>query len=246
MGTILVTVLGAVLYGSTVILPIFLQGLLGYTALLSGMAVSPRGFGSIFSMMIMGKLVRKIDNRFLVALGFLGIAATCWILSHLTLEIIPANVSWPLVLNGFSMGFIFVPMTTLAMATLRQDRIYQATGIYSLLRNTGGGLGISLLMTMQARAAQTHQAVMVSNLTPYSFAFQQQIQKLTGAFRGLGALPGQAAQMANGAVYGSLVKQALLLSFMDCFRWMAILCLLCVPTVMLFQKVKGGRVVTVD
>jgi DHA2 family multidrug resistance protein len=178
--------------------------------------------------------------------GFSGLAATMWILSGLNLDVAPRNISWPLVLNGFSMGFIFVPMTTLAMATLPHDQIYQSTGLYSLMRNIGGSLGISMLITLQSRASQAHQAVMVSHMTPYDFPFQQQMQRLTGSFMGMGIGSVRAAQMAGGSLYGSLVKQSMLLSFMDSFRLLAILCVLCIPTVFLFKKVKGGREVLAD
>jgi DHA2 family multidrug resistance protein len=232
--TFLIAILGAVLYGSTAILPIFMQALLGYTAFDSGLAMTPRGIGSFLSMITVGRLVKNVDNRLLMACGFLGLGASTWLLSLLNLDISPANISWPLVLSGFCMGFIFVPLTTLSVATLRQDEIQQATGLYSLLRNLGASVGISVMIAMQARVAQTHQAILAAHLTPYDFAYRQNFGRIMAGFRGLA--PEAARGMALGVVYSQLVRQATLLSYMDAFRWMALICVSCAPLAWLLRK----------
>ena len=232
--TVLIAILGAVLYGSTAILPIFMQSLMGYTALTSGLAMTPRGIGSFLSMLTVGRIVKKVDNRILLMLGFVGLGCSTWLLSLLNLDISPANISWPLVMSGFCMGFIFVPLTTLAVATLRQDEIQQATGLYSLLRNLGASVGISLMIAMQARSAQTHQAVMAAHLSPFDFAYRQNFGRIMQAFQ---TLPAASAKgMAVGVVYTQLLRQATLLSYMDAFRWMAMICVSCAPLAWLLQK----------
>ena len=242
IGTTLMALLGAVLYGSTVILPIFMQALLRYTAFLSGLAMTPRGIGSFFSMIIIGRLVQKVDNRWLIVVGFCGIASTCWILSRLNLDVTQSDIIWPLVLNGLSMGFVFVPMTTESMATLKQQQIYQATGLYSLMRNIGAGVGISILVTMQSRWTQVHHALLSARMSPYDPAFRMQTERMAGILGGQGGVaPGQAGPMAYGTLYGELMRQASLLSFMDGFRWLAVVCVACMPLVFLFKKAKAGH-----
>jgi DHA2 family multidrug resistance protein len=181
--------------------------------------MTPRGIGSFLSMLTVGRIVKKVDNRLLMMCGFLGLGCSTWLLSLLNLDISPSNISWPLVMSGFCMGFIFVPLTTLAVSTLRQDQIQQATGLYALLRNLGASVGISLMIAMQGRVAQTHQAILAAHLTPYDYAYRQNFARIAGSLHGLG--PQAAAGMAFGVVYGQLIKQATLLSYMDAFRWMA-------------------------
>jgi MFS transporter, DHA2 family, multidrug resistance protein len=238
VGTGLIAVVGVVLYGTTALLPLFLQNLLGYSALQSGLAVSPRGFGSMLAMILVARLIGLIDTRWLIAFGFgiLGLSVV-W-LGGINLEIAPSTILWPIVISGLAMGFIFVPLSTTAVATLRNDEMGNATGLFNLMRNIGGGIGISAVTSMLARGAQTHQVYLSAHLTPYDSAFQQQLQALTAK---LTAQVGQvsAAKQALAMLYGTLVKQAALLAFVDNFRLLGLLCLLCIPTVLLLKKAKA-------
>ena len=234
LGTAFIGVLGAVLYGTTALLPMLMQSLMGYPALQCGLAMTPRGLGSMASMFVVGRVTKLVDNRFLLMLGFSGLALTMWILSGLSLDVAPRNISWPLVLNGFSMGFVFVPLTTLTMATLRQDQIYQATSIFSLLRNIGGSVGIASLVAMNLRRAQVHQVSLVSNLTQTNVLFQERLAGLSATLGDLG-LP-SSLQAAYQMVYGTVQRQALLLSFLDVFRFLVMVCLVCIPLALVFQR----------
>jgi DHA2 family multidrug resistance protein len=238
VGTVLIASVGVVLYGTTALLPLFLQTLLGYPAVQSGMAVSPRGFGSIISMLIVGRLIGKVDGRFLIMFGFAVLAYSTYMLSGVNLEIATSNVIWPNIISGFAMGFVFVPLTTMAMGTLSNEQMGNASGIYNLMRNTGGSIGIAMVTTFLARGAQVHQAAMVSHLTPYDPAFQQRMHQATGA---LGAGGPVAAQQAYGSIYGTLVKQSMLMSYTDNFRMLAFLCLLSIPTALLFKRVRARK-----
>ncbi len=244
LGTAFGGILGAVLYGTTALLPMFMQSLMGYPALQCGLAMTPRGIGSMFSMFVVGRVTKLVDNRFLLMLGFLGMAATMWILSGLSLDIAPRNISWPLVLNGFCMGFIFVPLTTLSMATLRQDEIYQATSIYALLRNIGGSVGIASLVAMNLRRAQVHQVTLVSHLTPTSPLFQDRLASISATLGNLGV--GEPLQAAYQMVYRGVLQQAMLLSFMDVFRILVFICLLCAPLAWIFQRGRRRATLIVD
>ncbi len=236
LGTMLMTVMGMVLYGSTALLPLFLQTLLGYPALQSGLTLSPRGFGSIVAMVVVGRMVGRIDSRWLIMFGFALLGSSTYVLSKLNLEIAWTNVMWPNIFNGLAMGFIFVPLTTTSMGTLKNEQIGSATGIYNLMRNLGGGVGISMATSMLARGAQTHQATLVNHVNPYDSQFQHYAAVLGRMF---GTNGGMLSPQAIGLIYGRVLRQANLAAFMDTFRLMAIMTLCCVPAVLVFKRVRA-------
>jgi MFS transporter, DHA2 family, multidrug resistance protein len=240
VGTALIAAMGIVLYGTIALLPLFLQTLLGYPALESGLAVSPRGIGAVISMIVVGRLVGKIDGRYLIMFGFALVGFSTYLLADIDLQISMGSIVWPQVLSGLAIGFVFVPLTVLATGTLSIEQIGNATGIFNLMRNIGGSFGIAAVTTMLARGAQVHQAAMVQHLTPYDPAYQQRLNDLTSAFAARGN-PMTAAQQAYGALYQSLVTQATLLAYIDNFRLLAFLCVICVPAALLFKKVRAGR-----
>jgi DHA2 family multidrug resistance protein len=234
LGTSLMAIVGGVLYGTTALLPLFLQTLLNYPALQSGLTLSPRGFGSIAGMLIVGRIIGLIDMRILIAVGFAILTYATYVLGTLNLNIASSNVTWPNVFNGFGTALIFVPLTTLTMGTLRNEQIGNATGIFNLMRNLGGSVGISMMTTLLARRAQAHQALMVGHLTPYSPEYQQALAALTAR---LGYTPGSSLQ-AQGLIYAELLRQANLWAYIDNFRLMAFFCLCCIPFVLLFKRAK--------
>ena len=236
VGTSLMIAMGIVLYGTIALLPLFLQTLMGYPAVTSGMAVSPRGFGAITSMLIVGRLINRVRGRYLVMFGFSVLAYSIYLFSKINLEISIGSIIWPNIISGFAMGFVFVPLTTMALGTLSNEQMGNASGVFNLMRNTGGSVGIAIVTTLLARGAQTHQAALVSHLTPYDPAFQERLRQIAGgvAARG-GAL---ASQQANAGIYGTLVRQATVLSYIDVFRVLSFLCLLCIPATLLFERVK--------
>jgi DHA2 family multidrug resistance protein len=240
IGTVLIAAMGIVLYGTIAILPLFLQTLIGYPALQSGLAVSPRGIGAVISMIIVGRLVGKIDGRFLIMFGFGLMGFSTYLLSDIDLQISMGSIVWPQIISGLAMGFVFVPLTVMATGTLTPEQIGNATGIFNLMRNIGGSVGIAAVTTMLARGAQLHQATMVSHLTPYDPAYQQRLQELTAALAARGN-PMTALQQAYGAIYGTLVEQATLLAYIENFRLLAFLCLICAPAALVFRKVKAGK-----
>ena len=229
--TMVITVMGVVLYGSIALLPLFLQTLMGYPATASGMAVSPRGFGSILSMIIVGRLVGRVDARWLIMFGFAVLAYSTWMLAGLNLEIAMSNVIWPNIISGCAMGFIFVPLTTMAMGTLPNEQVGNASGVYNLMRNTGGSIGIAAMTTLLARSAQAHQVAMSAHMTPYDPAFMERLRQIMRAGAGL--------QQALASVYGIVLRQSMLLAFIDNFRLLAVMCILCVPATLLFKRVRA-------
>lgn len=237
IGTMIITIVGAVLYGTTAMLPLFLQNLLGYPPLQSGIAVSPRGIGSFVAMILVGRLTGLIDGRILIAFGFGVLSYALFMFGGINLNISMTNVIWPNIVNGLALGFIFVPLTVVAMGTLSREQISNATGIYNLMRNIGGSFGISGVITMLARGAQTNQAVLAQHFSPYDPVFQQQLQAIRQALATQIGAPA-AAQQAYGVLYGMLVRQANVLAYIHNFRLFGFLCLLCIPLVFLSRKVR--------
>lgn len=236
----LITTLGAVLYGSTAALPIFLQTIMGYPALQSGLALSPRGVGAFVMNFVVGRLVGRVRNRFLMAVGFVLLSVSCFWLANINLEISMWNVVAPSVLNGIAISFIFTPLTTAATGHLRQEQMGNATGIYNLMRNLGGSLGIALVTTLLVRRAQVHQVYMVSHLTPFDPPYTE---RLAAATQALTPQSGSvlAHTQAQGLIYNAVQAQASLWAFVENFRLFGLLCLCCLPLILLFRKVRKGK-----
>ncbi len=164
-GTMIAGLYGVALYGVTALLPLFLQTVIGYSALASGLAVSPRGLGSLIAMIVVGMLSNRIDSRILLAFGFFVFGFSALMLSDLNLTISMGSVAVPNFINGFGGGFVFVPLTTMAMGLLRKQEIGNAAGIYNLIRNIGGSIGIAALTANLVRGAQVHQNYLGAHLT---------------------------------------------------------------------------------
>ncbi len=159
---------------------------------------------------------------------------------ELNLGISMSNVIIPNLICGAALGLIFIPLTTLSFATLKNHQMTNATGIQNLMKNIGGGIGVSIVGTLLSRFAQIHQANMVSHLNPYNPVFQQKIGAATH-FLSVHMNPVVAVKKANYLMYGSLLKQSYLWSFIDNFRLYGIICLLLIPTVLIFKKVKHHK-----
>jgi DHA2 family multidrug resistance protein len=240
VGIGLMAIVGGILYSTIVQLPLFLQTLMGYSALLAGYALSPRGLGAILAMIVIGRVTKLVDNRALMVGGFVLLAYSSYLFGDINLDIGMASVIWPNILNGIAVSFIFVPLTTVTMSTLRNEQMGNASGIFNLMRNLGGSIGISAVTTFIARSTQIHQAMMVGHLTPYDPAYrhelgyiQQMLTPQVGSFL--------ATQQAHGVIYNTLIQQANLWAFVDNFHWVALLSLCCVPAIFLFKKVRHGK-----
>ena len=144
------TVLGFVLYGSLVLLPIMLQTLLGYPSLQAGIAMAPRGMGSFLTMPLVGLITTKVDVRKLLALGMFGGGATLIWLSYLNLSTGYWDIFWPQFLQGVALSLLFVPLTTVTMDSIARDQMGNATSLFNLMRNMGGSIGIAVAATMSS------------------------------------------------------------------------------------------------
>ena len=239
VGCLLILLFGMAIYSTVTVLPLFYQELLGYTAFTAGLVVAPRGLGAIFGSVLVGQISAKIDNRILLALGFLVFGLTTLYFGNITLDISPTTLFWPIVITGVALAFVFVPISTMAYGTLRNDQIGNASGLFNLMRNVGGSIGISIAQTLLVRRAALHQNEITNSVPITGAAFQQAVQTtrlyLAGSFLG----PANAAAGANANLYQQLIRQSLYWAFVDVFRLLALLCLACVAIVWTFQKVKG-------
>jgi len=238
VGTLIVGLYSFVLYGTTALLPLFLQTLMGYPAFDSGLAVSPRGLGSMASMILAGILVKYIDSRILLACGLGILGYSVLLLSSLNLSMSMVSVVLPNVINGFATGFIFVPLTTMAMGRLHKEKIGNAAGIYNLVRNIGGSIGIATVTTFLVRGSQIHQQYLVGNVTGGSLAARDLIRGLETNFGLAGADLYTAHRRALGALYGIVQQQASLLAYVDNFRLLGYLALVSIPLALLFHGVR--------
>jgi len=238
IGTLITGIFGFTLYGVTALLPLFLQTVLGYSSLDSGMAVSPRGLGSLVAMMLVGILVNYVDGRILLACGFAGFCYSTFLLSHINLGISMWSVAAPNFVNGFAGGFIFVPLTTMAMSQLRKQDIGNASGIYNLIRNVGGSIGIAVVTTMLVRGSQAHQNYLVANVTTTNPTARALLQGLGAKFLGGGADAYTAHREAMGLLYQGVQQQAALLAYADNFRLLGYLSLICIPVIVLLRRLR--------
>ncbi len=235
-GPALITMVGVVLYVTSAALPIYLQTLMGYTALGSGLTLSPRGVAAFLTVIVVGRLVSVVRNRYLLLTGFVLVAISSFMLGRINLSIDMANVIWPSVVNGIGISFIFVPLTTSAVAYLRQDQTGNASGLYNLMRNIGGSLGIAFVATMLDRGAQTHQAYLVAHTTPYDPAFVQAAVTAKAAFA-MHTDAVTAALQSYQAIYTRVLQQAKLWAFVDNFRLFGVLTLACLPFIFLMKRI---------
>jgi len=237
VGCLLIFMLGVAIYSMITLLPLFYQELLGYTAFAAGIVVAPRGIGSILGMPVIGFLGDRLDPRYLLTFGFLVFGITSLLFGNVNLQISPTTLLWPIIITGFALSFVFVPIATQAYATLRNEEIGNASGIFNLVRNVGGSIGISVAQTLLVRRSDFHQNQIINYVPRTQDWYQQQSQSLSAALRHFVARP-DALQGARSDLYRQLGQQALLWAFVDVFRWTALLCFACVLLVWLFKKAR--------
>jgi DHA2 family multidrug resistance protein len=239
-GCFLFALLGACLYITITILPLYYQEVLGYTAFTVGIVVAPRGLGAFVASPIIGILGSHIDNRKLLCGGFIGFGLCALIFSTVNLEIGPLTLLIPITLTGFAMSFCFVPMATLSMSSMKPQQIGNAAGLYAMLRNIGGSIGIAVATTTLVRRSALHQAYLGANLSPSNYVLQKKSAAIAGYLAHHIGSPG-AGRGSLGLVYGLMQQQSALLAYVDVFRWTALLAFFCAAAAWLFRKpVKQG------
>ena len=235
-GVFLMTVLGFVLYGSIVILPIWLQTLMGYPAVNAGFTMAPRGLGSMLGMPLIGMILPRFDPRKVLAFGLVLGAYSTFTMTQLNLNVGYWDLFWPQFIQGFALGCIFVPLTTVSMADVPREAMGNATSLFNLMRNLGGSVGIAVITMMNTRYQQKYINILGSHVTLYDPAAKQWYGSLRGIYLGTGSGPGLAGRRAYGAMFGMVEQQAAMRAFLDVFMWISIIFLAMIPLVAIMKK----------
>jgi DHA2 family multidrug resistance protein len=238
VGTFLMTVVGFVLYGSTVLLPLLMQELLGYTATHAGVTNFPRGLASFMFMPLVGILVGKVDPRRLLGFGLIATACAMFWISTFSLDVGYWNFWWPLMLQGAGLGFIFVPITTVTNDPVPRERMGNATSIFNLMRNVGASIGISVVEALQFRHMQNHINVLGQHVNSNNPRALQTLAGMRQFFISRGFDAVSADRQAHIAVWGVIQRQAAMLSYNDVFRFLGGMFLLMFPLIFLMEKPK--------
>jgi DHA2 family multidrug resistance protein len=236
-GCIMIALLGMCTYVTITFLPLYYQEILGYTAFTAGVVVFPRGVGAFIGSPAVGFLGSRIDNRKLMCAGFLGFAVCSFIFGTVDLGIGPYTLLIPITLTGFVLSFVFVPLATTSMSTISNREMGNATGLFNMLRNIGGSIGIAVATTALIRRADLHQTYLSGNLSP-STAVLQQKSAMIAVYLGHRIGPPGARSDSFGLLYALMQQQAALLAYVDIFRWTAILAVICAAATWLFKKPK--------
>jgi DHA2 family multidrug resistance protein len=233
---------GFTLYGSTAILPIFLQTVLGYTALLSGLVLSPGGIAMMVGMAMVGRLLGRFEARWLIIFGLVLSAAGLIEMSGFNLDVDFRSAMWARTLQAFGMSFLFVPINTTAFSAVAKEKLGYASGLINLFRNIGGSGGIAMINTVLARREQFHQQVLVSHLTPMDGSYADALRNIASSIGAQGASAADAAGQAQGVLYGMVQRNAAMLAVNDTFWILALIFLCMIPLVLFLRRTepRGG------
>ncbi|MDY6863777.1 MAG: MFS transporter, partial [Thermodesulfobacteriota bacterium] len=218
-------------FGSVVLLTLYVQRLMGYTAFLAGVVFGPAAVINLLIFPIVGRLIRFVDARYLLSFGILGNALALYLMAHFNLEVGFWNIVWLRVIQAVGLAFFFVPLATVTFIEIKKEEIGNATAVYNLLRNLGASFGTSVVATILSRRAQFHQSRLTEHLTPSDLSFQQYYEGLRHI------LP--SGFHTIGAIYNELLRQALMMAFNDAFFFCGVLFILLLSSLIVLKKAKG-------
>jgi DHA2 family multidrug resistance protein len=240
VGVFLMTVLGFVLYGSLVLLPVMLQTLFGFSSYQAGQAMMPRGVGSLLMMPTVGYLTGHVDARKLLVVGLtIGGGTLLW-LGQINLNAGYWEIFWPQFIQGAGLALLFVPLTTVSMATISQERMGYATSLFNLMRNIGGSIGIAITATILQRQRVQIGSHMGEQVSAYDPTTQALLAQITNGLIAAGSDAVTATQRAYVILNGMLFRQASMVSFVMLFRLLGLVFLLMVPLVFIMRRPKRG------
>jgi DHA2 family multidrug resistance protein len=231
-GMISATLIGASMYGAMTLITLFYQTLLGYTAYLGGLVTSPIGIGCFVAALCIGYLSNRFDNRIFFASGLIVLGLACFGMGNINFEISMQSKIFCTIAIGFGTMMSFIPLSILAVGHLDKKDMGNGTGLFNLMRNIGGSIGIAVTTTMLSRMGQVHQTYLTSHLTPYDPVYQEMSKAIN-------------PQMANGLIYRGLLGQSALLAYIDTFYLFGAIAIICIFTVFLFRKVKSDGTIAV-
>jgi MFS transporter, DHA2 family, multidrug resistance protein len=238
-GSLIMFVVMTGFFSSMVLLALFTQKVLGYDAWTSGLVLAPGGVGNLLSLLIAGRLAIRMDQRILLALGCLLNAASTYWMSEITLGVDYWSLAWPRFVQGVGVGFIFVPLNTVALANIPREKMGNATSLINVVRNLGGGIGVALMATLLARRGQEHQTKLVSHLQLGDPETGERLRLWSSHFSAQGADAFTAQRRALGALYHEVIQQAQMMAVADVF-WL--LLILFSATLLLLPMLRRVRV----
>ncbi len=245
IGTVMSFILGFGLYGSTFIIPLYTQSILGWTALQSGALMIPAALTTAFMMPIIGQLLsRGVKQQYLVSIGLLVFFIySFWGYKILTPDTGKDDFFWMLMVRGAGLGLLFIPITTLALSTLKGQEIGQGAAFTGMMRQLGGSFGIAAITTFIANETTKHTANIAQHLNMNDFDVQQRIAMLKNSFIAKGMTPDVALQSAYKILDLNVLKQASVLAYMDVFLYLGLMFLICIPFVLFVkQRKSAGKV----
>ena len=227
IGTILGASVNMIIYVTIVLLPSFLQSLMGYTAMLSGMSLAPRVVSCVFMLMIIGPMVEFLDNRVLIAFGFFFLGLSTIMYANLNLLISFDYVIIPNILMGIGVILVFIPVSALVLGTLPKTELSNGAGLHSLCKCVMTAFVVSMSSTLVARLSQVHQTYLVRNLSNYNLVFQHKLQAMSGHFMHFAS--NYATHKAGGLLYKQLLAQSKLMAYVDVFEIFALIAFVLIP-----------------
>ena len=240
VGVVMSFIMGFGLYGTTFIVPIYTQSILGWTATDAGLLLVPSSITVAFMMPMIGKLIQRgVPQTYLVAMGFLAFFIfTYWMHNIMTPDTGSEHMFWPLIVRGLGLGLLFVPITTLSLSALKGKSIGEGAAFTGMMRQLGGSFGIAIITTLIARFSQAHRVNLIAHLDPTKVNVQNRINALQRGFMAKGFSPELALQKAYKIVEFGVTKQSTVLSYMDIFLYLGLLFLFCIPFILLVKKGK--------
>ena len=236
-GNLIMFVFGFCLYSAIVLIPLFLQTLMGYNATLAGMVLAPGGIATLMVMPLVGTALSKgVDGRWIVGCGLIIGSSAMFIMQGFTLEASYWDFVWPRIVLGCGLGMVFVPLTTLTLADIPKPEMGNATGMFNLLRNIGGSVGIAVSATLLTRFSQFYQNNLVSNLYPTNLTLQTTLPAISTTLAAHGMNPANAEQGALALVSATVRRQAGLLSFNHAFWLIGLVFLFGLALLLLLRK----------
>ena len=226
------------LFGSIVLLPIYLQTLMGYTATLAGIVLAPGGIASLIAMPIAGVLIYKINPKAIIAFGVVMLFCSTLLMSMFNRMADFNTILLPRIFMGIGLGFIMIPLFTLCLSHIRKEEMGNATSIFNLVRNLGGSLGVAVATTILTRRAQFHQSRLVDHLTPFDMNYVWSLQQTTQVLQYKGLEQTLAHKGALGVIYETLLNEASMMSFNDVFYIIAVMSILLLPLVLCMKHIR--------
>jgi DHA2 family multidrug resistance protein len=244
LGTVFTFILGFGLFASVFIFPILCQNLLGFTAQQTGLILLPGSLATALMMPFVGTMLKKgVPPQWMAAVGFTGFFLFSVLLSHSTLGSGIDDFFWPLIVRGIGLSLLFVPLTTMALSGLQGKDIAAGAGLNNMMRQLGGSFGVAIMTTFVTQRTAFHRSNLIEHINSFNPISAERINTYTKGFMAKGFPLQQAQAMANRALEGTVIKQSMLMSYMDSFLIVGVFFIICIPIVLIFQRKHEGQMI---